>query len=216
MQLCQCQHYLHPTSLYQNAWCSFSQRVILIHYFVCAVPNDTSSTVEAAPLYVTSLTITLPIGIKCESVQVRVCCDYIAIIIITLLLSLQQTHVNVDLQKHITSMCNCTDIAVINTFFECRGSSQASYSIVITGEDALLAAAVLNHSLNREEHFTTETGIQFSAYNSTKLSNTITSTPTINSEQHDDSITPIHLTILTILTLVLLILGMITGFATGW
>ena len=91
--------------------------------------------------------------------------------------------------------------------------------IVITGGDALLAAAAaLNHSLNREEPFTIETGIQFSAYNSTILSNKTTPTPTtqLNSEQDDDGVTTMHLNILIVLTLVLLILGMITGFAMGW
>ena len=114
-------------------------------------------------------------------------------------------------------MCNCTDIAIISTFFECRGSSQASYNIVIVGGDALLAAATFNHSLNNEEHLTTGMGIQLSAHSPIMINNslTTTSTPTATSKNNDDT-TIMHLNILIILTVILLILGLITGFATGW
>ena len=136
-------------------------------------------------------------------------------IVFTLNLSLQQTEVNADLQKYIISMCDCTDIAIISTSFECRGSSQASYNIVIVGGDASLAATTFNHSLKNGEHLTTEMGIQFSAHNPSMINNTTTSTPTSNSKNDDDT-TIMHLNIIIMLTVILLILGLITGFATGW
>ena len=126
---------------------------------------------------------------------------------------LQQTEVKTDLQKYIIRKCDCTNIAVISTFFECRNSSQASYTLVIAGEDALAAAAAFNRSLNNEEYLTTEMGIKFSAHEPSMVNSTPTSVP---NSKNDDEAMIMHLNILIMLTVILLILGLITGFATGW
>lgn len=197
-------------------------KVFLVHraticIIVYVATNGNSSTVKPKSLHITSSVVTLvtfPTGIKCESAEV---CNSVAICkyIVTNVqpYTLQQTEVNTELQKYIMSKCNCTNIAVISTLLECRSSSQASYSVVIVGEDALLAAVAFNYSLNNEEYLTTEMGIKFSAQEPSIVNSTTTSVP---NSKTDDDITIMHLNILLILTVILLILGLITGFATGW
>ena len=117
------------------------------------------------------------------------------------------------MQSYITSRCNCTDIAIISISFECRNSQQATYSVVIIGEDALTAAAAFNHILNNEEYITTEMGFKFSAYEPAMVNSTTTSVP--SSDDDDDTII-LHLNILIILVVILIILGLITAFTVGW
>ena len=56
-------------------------------------------------------------------------------------------------------------------------------------------------------------GIKFSAHEPSMVNNTPTSVP---NSKNDDEAMIMHLNILIILTVILLILGLITGFATGW
>ena len=115
--------------------------------------------------------------------------------------------------SHITRKCNCTDIAIISTAFECRSSSQAVYSFIILGEDALAAATAFNNSLNNEEYFTTEIGIKFSVYEPDMVNSTTTSVP--NSNDDIDTMM-VHLNVLIVSTVIILILGLITAFTVGW
>ena len=117
------------------------------------------------------------------------------------------------MQRHIASRCNCTNIAIISTSFECTSSSQAVYSFVILGEGALAAAVALNHSLNNEGPFTTEIGIKFTLYEPDIVNSTTTSVP--NSNDDIDTMM-VHLNVLIVLTVILLILGLITAFTVGW
>ena len=77
-----------------------------------------------------------------------------------------------------------------------------------------MAATAFNHSLNNEGHFTTEMGIKFSAYEPDMVNNT-TTTSVLNSNDDNDTMM-LHLNVLIVLAVILLILGLITGFVMGW
>ena len=92
-----------------------------------------------------------------------------------------------DLQNHFMNLCNCSNITILGISFTCVNDSTATYSFLVTGEDALEAATVFNYSLANQDYITTDGGISFSLHNSVK-NTTDTMQPTFTENNNDDMI----------------------------
>lgn len=95
--------------------------------------------------------------------------------------------------------------------FECINDSRASYSFLITGREALEAAAIFNYSVNSQEYLITGDGISFRSHNSIK-NVTTTLSPSID---NDSDTIDLHIFILVLVVVVTVGLILVVALAIG-
>ena len=124
-----------------------------------------------------------------------------------LLITIQIIKVDADLQVHLMSLCNCTDIMIHGISFECITDMTASYSFLLTGERALEAAEIFNHSVATRGRLITDDGISFSSDSSLK-----DVVPTSSSSHENDTDT-IDLHIFILVAVIFITVGVIVAVA---
>ena len=110
---------------------------------------------------------------------------------------MQIVKVDADLQVHLMSLCNCTNIMIHGISFECITDIMASYSFLITGERALEAAEIFNYTISTQEQLITDDGISFSSDNSLK-----DVAATSSSMDNDDDTIDLHIFIVVIVIVI--------------
>ena len=124
-----------------------------------------------------------------------------------MLITIQIIKVDADLQVHLMSLCNCTDIMIHGISFECISDMMASYSFLITGEQALGAAETFNHSIATQGQLITDDGISFSTDSSLK------DVAATSSSSHEDDADTIDLHILILVIVIVITVGVIVAVA---